>query len=144
MPAIDAFEWCVDYDQGDLDLMGEIGRRKIMRVSDNSVLLVDSYRGEKAFTKKKLVHLFPEKLFWTSVHVSGPAKYSQFLYQITEEGKNRSSLEFTGFQVVYSDKAPTRSEISLLAKKLVSEDSATWKKLASAMERDLPSQSKKS
>ncbi len=132
--APDAFAWCVDYDPDDLNLMGEKGRRKIQRVSKNTVLLTDSF---PKFTKKKLVHIYPEKHFWTAVHVAGPIKYSQFLYQIVEEGGNSSHLEFTGFQLNHDKNLPTQREISRIAKKLEREDSTAWKRLARQMEKDL-------
>jgi hypothetical protein len=132
--APEAFAWCVDYDPGDLTLMGERGKRKIQRISKNTVLLTDSF---PKFMKKKLVHIYPEKRFWTAVHVAGPIKYSQFLYQIVEEGNNSSLLEFTGFQLNQDESLPTQREISSIANRLEREDSAAWRKLAMQMEKEL-------
>jgi hypothetical protein len=137
--APDAFAWCIDYDEKDPSLMGDKGKRKVTWVSGNVAILEDSLRGEsgKRITKTKLVHIYPEERFWSSVHLTGPSKYSQFLYEIVEEGKNSSRLDFTGFQVTYHGKIPSKAESSALAKKLQREDSASWKKLAAAMEKDL-------
>jgi hypothetical protein len=115
--------------------MGEEGRRKVARLSENLVMLEDSALSKSR--KRKLVNIYPEKLFWSSVHIAGPAKYSQFLYQIIEDGRKSSRLDFIGFQVMYADSFPSRAEISRLAKKLEREDSAAWKNLAKAMEKDL-------
>jgi hypothetical protein len=119
-------------------LMGDDGKRKVTWVSGNVAILEDSLRDEngKRITKTKLVHIYPEKRFWSSVHLTGPSKYSQFLYEIVEEGKNSSRLDFTGCQVMYHGKIPSKAESSALAKKLQREDSASWKKLAAAMEKD--------
>jgi hypothetical protein len=136
--AREAFAWCTNYDPNDHELEGIEGKRKIVRISDNAVMLEDTFPSEgKSITKKKIVNIYPEKLFWSSVHISGPSKYSQFLYQIVEEGEHSSKIEFTGFQVVYEEKTPSRSEITKIAKRLQKEDSVAWKHLAKAMEKEL-------
>jgi hypothetical protein len=81
------------------------------------------------------VHIYPEKLFWSSVHVAGSSINSQFLYQIVEEGEKTSRIDFTGFQVVDGE-APAKGEISRRAKELTKEDSAAWKLLARELEED--------
>ena len=137
-PAEEAYRWCTSYDPGDLSLMGEKGRRDVRRISENVLLLTDRTRqGEGYTTKRKIVLLYPERLAWTSTHVSGPAKHSQFLYEIVPEGRAASRLEFTGFQVTYGDKELSSSENASYAERLRKEDSGAWRLLAQAMERDL-------
>ncbi len=119
--------------------MGERGERKIRWLSEDTVILADKFQGKEGqtITKQKLVRLYPERLFWTNTHISGPNKFSQFLYQIVPEGKNASRLDFTGLQIEYAKKQPTRAEIGSFARKLRIEDRGAWKHLASAMEKDL-------
>ena len=50
---------------------------------------------------------------------------------------SKSRLEFTGLQVNYSKKTVTQQEIKLMEMESKEEDSAIWKRLAKAMEKDL-------
>jgi len=137
-PAEDAYRWCTSYASDDLSLMGEKGKRGVRRISDNVVLLTDKIsHGDGYIMKQKIVLLYPERLAWTSTHVSGPAKYSQFLYEIVPEGRTASRLEFVGFQVTHEDRSPSSAELASYAEKLRKEDSGAWMLLAQAMERDL-------
>jgi hypothetical protein len=137
VPAKEAYKWCTSYDPKDLKLMGEKGIRKIRWLSEDAVILTDIFKvNGKTIKKEKLVRLYQDKMFWTNTHLSGPIKYSQFTYQITADGSNASHLDFTGLQIQYGAKVSSE-KISELAKKLVIEDGGAWKKLASAMEKDL-------
>jgi hypothetical protein len=83
-----AYEWCTDYAPGDHALMGEKDTsRQIERLTERTVILTDTLSaGTRNQTEKqRLVQLYPETLFWTSAHINGPAKHSQFIYQITVE-----------------------------------------------------------
>ena len=134
VPARSAFEWCTSFDPNDLALMGELGKRSINVVSQDTLILNDSYRVGKTINKrKKLVQLYPDDLFWVSTHLIGPTKYSQFLYKISAESSSSSRLDFTGLQVEYGK---TKGSVSARAEKLRKDDSNAWKKLAEAMERD--------
>jgi hypothetical protein len=73
----------------------------------------------------------------TSTHISGPAKHSQFIYQITAESDNISSLDFTGLFIDYGDKKMSESDIAKLAEKICKEDAGTWVLLSKAMEQEL-------
>jgi hypothetical protein len=135
VPAKEAYKWCTDYEPGDLSLMGESGTRKIEWISEDAIILSDTFRKNgRSFTKKKLVRLNPQALSWTNTHLSGPITNSQFLYQIVPEGKNGSRLEFTGLQV---EQVNSGKSVSELARKYRSEDSGAWKLLAKAMHADL-------
>lgn len=104
--------------------------------------MTDIVRDEngRSVVKKRLVRLYPDKLFWTNTHISGPAKYSQFLYQIVQEGGSSASrLDFTGLQMDYGEVG--HMSVGSLGQKLTKEDSHTWKLLAKAMERDLKERS---
>ena len=137
-PASDAFEWATDYGPGDLALMGEGGRRSVKALSDDVVILTDLFhvRGKGRVTKEKLVRIYGERLFWTSTHLTGPNRHSQFLYQIAQEGNDMSRLDFTGSQVFHDEKEPPAQMIRSMARTLTKEDSLAWRRLARAMEKD--------
>jgi len=137
--ALEAYKWCTDYDPHDQALMHVDAKREIMRVSEDTVILTDTfYNKGKKIIKKKLVCLYPDRLSWTSTHLTGPIKYSQFLYEIVPEGEESCHLDFTGLQVEYNDKKKlSKKEVKMLAEKLRNEDSAAWKLLAKEMEKEL-------
>jgi len=138
VPALKAYEWCTNYDPQDHALMRVNAKREILRVSDSTIVLTDVYYDKKqGIEKQKLVCLYPNQLTWTNTHLTGPNKYSQFLYQIVPENERVCRLDFTGLQIqLISKKRLNRKEIELLAEKLRSEDSAIWRLLATEMERE--------
>jgi hypothetical protein len=116
--------------------MHENATREVQRVSENVIVLIDTFNGKDgSIRKEKLVHLYPNQLTWTSTHLTGPNKYSQFLYQITPEGRNTSRLDFTGSHIEHSEEKFGKKGIRALANRLRMEDSAVWKLLASEMEK---------
>jgi hypothetical protein len=147
VPAREAYKWCTDYEPEDLSLMGEKGTRKIERMTPDTIVLYDSFRGDgngKRFVKKKLVRLNPRTLSWTNTHIAGPLKFSQFLYRIVPEGARASRLDFVGLQVQQDDAFSKGGETgnattpaSALSARYRKEDSAAWKRLAEAMNEDL-------
>jgi hypothetical protein len=134
-----AFDWCTDYDPGDRVLMGEENaERKISRISDSTIILTDTFQiGGERVEKQKLVQLYPDQLFWTATHLTGPVKFSQFLYQITPDGENASKLDFTGLFLDYGHEKLGKSETKKVAEQLCKDDAWGWKLLAKAMEKDL-------
>ncbi len=91
-----AFDWCIDFDPKDHVLMGvENAERKIIQITSGTFILKDTFhlRGETS-EKQKLVQVYPKELSWTSTHLTGPNKYSQFLYKIIPQGKDASALNF--------------------------------------------------
>jgi hypothetical protein len=82
-----AFEWCTDYGPEYMALMqNEKATRKIHKISDDVILLRDTFNVEgKTIVKQKLVCLYPNRLTWTSTHLTGPNKHSQFLYEIVPQ-----------------------------------------------------------
>jgi hypothetical protein len=135
-----AFEWCTNYSPKDMALMQEENAtRQVQRLSDDVIILVDTYvnRG-KSVVKQKLVCLYPKRLSWTSTHLSGPNTYSQFLYEITPQGDRESCLTFTGLQLYYNVKEDAgEKEAEVLGKELKEIDSEIWKRLAKEMEKEL-------
>ncbi len=137
-PAEIAYKWSTDYDPKDMERQGENGTRRITRLTEDTFILDDRYdRNEGSITKTKLVRLYPERHSWTSTHLSGPVKHSQFLYEIIAEGTQTSHLNFTGLQIIYSEKKPSNAATRRLAAQIRKEDSHGWKLLAQAMQNDL-------
>jgi hypothetical protein len=131
-----AYAWCTDYRSNDHSLMGEKGQRKISKLSQDALILTDTWLrpGGRSVTKVKLVRLDPKQLSWTSTHIAGPARYSQFLYRIIPEGRGGSRLEFSGAQHERARNRPTRARMNLLARRLQRDDALAWKHIARAME----------
>jgi len=139
VPARKAYEWCTDYSPEDHALMGEaVAKRQITRVTDATVILTDTFHTSNGHVEKqKLVQLYPDRLSWISTHLTGPNKYSQFIYEISTEGDNASRLDFTALHLEYNEENLDSEGIKSLADKLKEEDSATWKLLAKAMTKEL-------
>jgi hypothetical protein len=129
-----AFDWCTNFDPEDHLLMGDANaKRQVSHITNDTIILNDFFASPSGpIEKQKLVQLYPSKLSWTSTHLTGPNKYSQFLYKITSQGKGFSTLNFTGLHIEYDEKADTK----LLADRLCKEDAAAWKLLAEAMVKE--------
>lgn len=131
-----AYRWCTSYDPNDLKLMHENGRRKIKQRSKDAFILIDNFKKEnRTISKTKLVRLYPREMSWTNTYLSGPERYSQFLYKIVSEGKNKSRLDFVGLQLEPKDM--TDKEAAAFARSVRRKDSHSWKLLAKAMEQEL-------
>jgi hypothetical protein len=138
VPAKAAYAWATDYRPEDHELLGWRGRRKIDRICNDTLILTDTVQkaGGGRVTKKRHVRLYPERLTWINTHISGPNRHSQFLYEITPEGRNSSRLRFTGREIRKAEPTSARQLAALVAEER-KEDSALWKRLARAMEADL-------
>ena len=135
-----AYEWCTNFAPGDHALMGEKDvSRKIEHLTERTVLLTDTFNvgTRDQIEKQKLVQLYSETLFWTSTHISGPAKHSQFTYQITAEGDDTSHLDFRGIFLDYAHEKVSEADAVKLAEKECKDDAAAWALLAKALEQDL-------
>ena len=139
VPAKKAFEWCTAFDPGDQALMGEENaQRKVKRVGADSIILTDTFHTAKGtMEKQKLVELFPDTFSWTSTHLTGPNKYSQFLYQIYADGETESHMDFTGLHLEYQKEQMDKAKNALLTEKLCKGDAWVWQLLAKAMSKDL-------
>lgn len=138
-----AYRWATDYRPTDFQLSGIPATRKVERLATNLILLTDSFDSDPfdprpgvRTVKEKLVHLYPYRWAWTSTHVSGPARYSQFLYELTPRGKTACTLHFTGSQVEAVKARPTPSSIARRTHELEREDSQLWVRLATALAED--------
>jgi len=136
-PPEEAFRWCTDYAPGDVELMGEKGRRKVKRLNEDTFVLTDKYKTKEGdVVKRRLVRVYPERLSWTNTRVSKDGRHSQFLYQVVAEERGGSRLDFTGSQIFYGKKLG-KSKLDAMAKQLATEDAAAWRNLAKAMAKDL-------
>ena len=116
----------------------ENAKREVQHISEGTVILIDTYRTNgEVVVKQKLVCLYPEKLMWTSTHLTGPFRYSQFLYQITPETDRTCCLEFTANFLDYTKKDANKAEIEKLAREEHRIDADNWKLLADIMEKEL-------
>lgn len=139
-----AFRWATDYRSGDFDLMGLQARRRVKVLTPDTILLTDTFSSDPfgptpggRTVKVKLVHIYPSRWAWTSTHLSGPARHSQFLYELIPIGWNSCRLKYTGNQVERVPRAPTSAHLAHRARILRKEDSDIWRHLAQAMRKDL-------
>jgi hypothetical protein len=139
VPALKAYKWCTDFDPVDQELMGEKGgTRQVTRLTEGTIILTDTFPSVSGHVEKqKLVQLFPEKLMWTSTHLTGPHKYSQFIYEISAETEKTSRLDFTALHLEYPGENLDEIGVRLLAEKMCKEDSYVWQLLAEAMAKEL-------
>jgi len=119
--------------------MGEdAAERQITHLTDTTIVLTDIFHTSNGrVEKQKLVQLYPDRLSWISTHLTGPNKYSQFIYEISAEGNSASRLDFTALHLEYEKENLGSEGIKSLADKLKEEDSAVWKCLAKAMAKEL-------
>jgi hypothetical protein len=132
-----AYGWCTDYQPDDLARMGRKGTRKIDSINEDALILTDTVvDAGKRVRASRLVRLNPDRLSWTSTHLTGTNKFSQFWCQILPEGETGSRLEFIGLHVNYG-RRPSPARIGSMARELADADSSEWMLLAKAMKEDL-------
>lgn len=143
VPRAQAYLWATDYRSSDLKLAGLEATRRVERLTEDLILLTDSFdvdpfnsRPGARTVKEKLVHLYPDRWSWTSTHLTGPARYSQFLYHLTSRGPRACSLHFSGSQVEQVARSPTRSFLERRARELKQEDSRLWARFAAELAKD--------
>jgi hypothetical protein len=119
--------------------MHQKGKREITHLTENTIILTDTFYNEKETIKKdKLIQLYPDRLSWINTHLSGPNKYSQFLYEIKPENEGLSKLNYIGLQMEYKKSIKfDKKEIDALEIDQMNQDAAVWKILAKEMEKEL-------
>ena len=133
-----AYRWATDFAPDDLRRLHQSGRRQVEHLTEGTILLTDTVRaGGRTVTKQRLVRLRPRARAWTSTHVAGPNRHSQFLYRISPRGAHRSTLEFIGLQVERAPRRLTAAERARRARTVASEDAATWNHIVRAMATEL-------
>jgi len=138
-PADRAFAWAVDFDPGDVVLMGKRGRRRVRRLAADAFVLTDTFETPAGVVRKrKLVRIDAERRTWVNTTLAGPGRHSQFLYQIAAEGPRASRLDFRGLQLLWDRDGPlSPRQVGRLSRQLAREDGSLWRRLARAMARDL-------
>jgi hypothetical protein len=138
VPVEEAFSWAIDYDPDDFSLMGQEGRRKINKLSEDTFILEDARNTVEGWVEKtRLIRINPDRHSFTNTHISGPTLHSQFWYEFFPEGKRASRLDFTGLLLYPSEKKLTATEVAKMATEERKGDSKIWKNLAKAMQADL-------
>ena len=138
LPAHKAYEWCTNFTPKDPALMREKATREVKPITENTFILTDKFQvlGETTI-KQKLVCLYPNRLMWTSTHLTGPAKHSQFIYEIKSVTKTTSRLKFTALHLAHDLKGGSfKINTERLAEELRKADSDVWKNLAREMEKE--------
>ncbi len=119
-------------------MMGEEGNRRINKLTSDTVILEEHVvQDNKRVTKVKLVKLNRSTNSWHNIQLKGPNKYSEFIYEIVSEGRRSSRLIFTGLLLVYSTKRISQQKLRQIANREKKYDSRAWKRLASAMAKEL-------
>lgn len=133
-----AYEWCTTFTTKDYVIMGEVdAERQVTHLAEGTLILTDVFRTNGNVEKQKLVQLYPERLSWTSTHLSGPNKYSQFVYEISQVNERKSKLDFYGLHIENASDNLSKTGVKLLAEKLCRTDSQVWRLLAKAMTLEL-------
>jgi hypothetical protein len=136
--AQEAYTWCTGYQPNDHALTGNPNaKRTVAWLTQSTVILKETFpTSNGTLEKEKLVHLYPDQLMWVSTHLTGPNKYSQFLYQITVEGAEASRLDFTALHIEHKVNISPK-ELEALSDELCRGDSQIWMLLAAAMKKEL-------
>jgi len=139
LPARKAYEWCTDFTPQDPVLMREKAIREVKSITENTFILTDKFQvGGETTIKQKLVCLYPNRLMWTSTHITGPAKHSQFIYEIKSTTRKTSRLKFTALHLAHDlKKDNVKNSIEQLTEELRKADSDVWKNLAQEMEKEM-------
>jgi hypothetical protein len=133
-----AYKWSTDFQPDDHALMGEgNAKRQVNWISEVTVLLKETLpAGSIMIEKEKLIQLYPDLLMWTSTHLTGPNRYSQFIYEIISGDDNTSHLKFTALHLEQKENLSQKNKTSL-TKNLCKYDSVVWKRLAEAMKQEI-------
>jgi hypothetical protein len=137
-PAQKAYEWCTTFTNEDYVIMNKVNaERQVTHLAEGTMILTDVFHSNGNVVKQKLVQLYPERLHWTSTHLSGPNRYSQFVYEISPVNEFESKLDFYGLHVENEKERLSQTSMRMLAKKECKADSNVWKLLAKAMASEL-------
>jgi hypothetical protein len=138
VPVEEAFRWSIDYDPGDYAIMGLEGKRRVKKLTEDTIILEDSRKTEKGWVRRpRLVRINHERRSFSNTHIGGPTPHSQFWYEFFAEGDGGSRLDFTGLFLLPTRKKLSDEEVARIAEEEKRVDSQIWKNLAKAMEADL-------
>ena len=105
-----AFDWCINFDPKDYVLMGdENAERQIIQIALRHIYPRRHFPFKRRNRRDaKACTSLSTEILWTSIHLTGPTKYSQFLYKITVKGKDASELNFTAAHIEYDEKTNSK------------------------------------
>lgn len=136
VPVDKAFAWAIDYDPADHERMGLEGKRKIKRLTDDTIILDDTRPTNKGpVTKKRLIRIDFARRSYTNTHIGGPTPHSQFIYEFFPERGGGSRLDFTGMLLL--PKKLSKAEARELAASERRGDSKIWANLAKSMKAEV-------
>ncbi|MGA8711287.1 MAG: hypothetical protein WB786_08710 [Thermoplasmata archaeon] len=138
VPAGWALRWCTDFTPDDAKLSAGHASRKVLWLSARTLALDDEFlrpSGERV-RKVKLVLIYPAEKYWVSTHLVGPNRFSQFRYTIRPSGANASYLLFEGRDLMWEGRPLSPAANRKRSRRLRTEDSGFWKRLAVTMEND--------
>jgi hypothetical protein len=131
------FSWATDYDADDIRRMGLAGTRRIRRLGEDALILIDTFETPSGkVQKRRLIRIFRDRLFWTNTHLSGPNCHTQIFYQLFPQGRGACRLELSGRQMFYGKRPFSAKAAAALEKKIARDDAAIWKSLAREMAKD--------
>lgn len=138
-PAQAAYQWCTDFGPGDGDLFAERTERTVRALTDDALVMCDTtYSRGRPLRIHRLVRLRPTERSWTTTHLDGPYRNSQYWYRIVPLGRSSSALEFTGLRLERTRRPLTSAERKARADACRREDAQEWaRQLAPALERSL-------
>jgi len=138
-PADAAFAWCTDYGPSDGPLFAERTERSVRRLGVGALVLSDTtYPNGRRRRIRRLVRIDPARRSWTSTHLDGPFRHSQFWYRIVPTGPHGSRLEFVGLSLEPAARRLTAAQTAALSAERCRADAGEWRRfLAPALDRDL-------
>lgn len=138
-PAKAAYAWCTDFEPSDSKLFPVKWERSVRPLSARALILTDTtYPGDRRRRIRRLVCLNPSDMAWTSTHLDGPFRHSQYWYRIVPDGSRRCHLEFYGARLLTSRTPLSPSAVARLAAEERRGDSGLWRRrMAPALKRDL-------
>ncbi len=127
-PAPAAFDWCTDFEPEDAAIFSSTARRRVRKLAPNLVITTEvTYPNGRRRTISRLVRIYPARRAWTSTHLDGPFRHSQFWYRVVPDGRTRSHLEFTGLKVETAARPLTAAERARRAAEDRRADAAVWR-----------------
>jgi len=139
VPARVAFGWCTDFRSSDGRLFSYPTRRSVRWLNEDALVVTETTRPQgRPLRIRRLVRIDRREMAWTSTHLDGPYRHSQYWYRVVPDGLRRSHLEFTGLRLVTSPRSVTKKEVERLSEEQRRDDSGEWREhLAPALERDV-------
>ena len=134
-----AYAWCTDFRPQDGALYSRRTLRRVDRLTDDAYLLTDTpFPLGRPRTIRRLVRLAPAERAWSSTHLDGPFRHSQFWYRIVRGGRGRSYLDFRALKLERAAHPLSAGELRRRATRNQRADADVWaNRFAPAMAREV-------